>query len=80
MLGEGGSGGGELQDNGALFSLRAKPCWTPLASALAPCGVSILPRVSERLIKRGLHWRERWLHIRGPTAMTVLVRKLGTLS
>lgn len=47
---------------------------------LAPCGVSNPPRTSERLIKRGSLQREHWLHIRGPSVMTVLVRKLGTLS
>lgn len=47
-------GEGWPQDNGALFPvLGPKPRRTPLASALAPCGVSIPPPgVSERLIKR----------------------------
>ena len=44
-------GEGWPQDNGALFPvLGPKPRRTPLASALAPCGVSIPPPgVSERL-------------------------------
>lgn len=74
-------GEGQRQDNGALFPLWAKLCWTPLASEFGSLR-SQQSALSERgrLIKRGSLQLEHWLHIRGPSVMTVLVRKLGTLS
>lgn len=72
-------GEGQPQDNGALFPMWANsagPRWRVhrllAESAICPERVG--------LIKRGLLQPELWPHIRGPTVMTVLVRKLGALS
>lgn len=72
-------GEGQPQDNGALFPMWANsagPRWRVhrllAESAICPERVG--------LIKRGSLQPELWPHIRGPTVMTVLVRKLGALS
>lgn len=71
---------GQRQDNGTLFPMCAKLRWTPLLSVLGSSRSQQSARASVRLIKRGSLQGEHWPHIRGPTVVAVLLRKLGTWS